>query len=911
MPPGGPALTAAQIAVLRKWIAAGAPYQTHWAYAAPRKSALPKVSRPDWVRNPIDHFVLARLDAEKLAPAPAADPTTLVRRVTLDLTGLPPTPAEVESFLADTAPGAYERLVDRLLASPQYGERQARWWLDLARYADTNGYEKDGKRSIWPYRDWVIRALNDDMPFDQFTIEQLAGDLLPGSAPEQRVATGFHRNTMVNAEGGVDEEEFRVAAVVDRVNTTAQVWLGTTLACAQCHSHKYDPFTLADYYRFFAYFNSTADGGTSNGPEMRVPVGAGRAVEPSAARVAELQRILNTTTPALAAAQAEWEKRAGQIRWTTPEPDATAASGITFELQPDRSLLAQGKSPLTDIYTATLVTDAPTLTAVRLEVLADPALPGNGPGRADHGNFVLSGLIIRVGPKDKPDQMRRVKVRGARANFFQAAPIGFRVENALDGDPKAGWAVAPRMGESHWAVFEIDDEVKYPKGVRVELILSQQYGEKHTIGRFRLSVTDESPAALFNLPPVVSAALAVAKDKRSGAQRDVLARYYRSLAPELEAPRRELDRLLREPSGRATGAEPTTLVMQELPKPRVTQVLKRGNHKDRGEVVQPGVPAALHPLAADSPPNRLGLARWLVAPNNPLVGRVTMNRLWHLHFGRGLVETTEEFGAQGDPPTHPELLDWLAVEFAEQKWSLKAMHRLIVTSATYRQSSRMTPELLKRDPANRLWARAPRVRLDAEGVRDNALAVSGLLDHKIGGPSVMPPQPEGIWASPYSSDRWETSAGGDRHRRGLYTFWRRTAPYPTFLLFDAPSREVCTDRRSQTNTPLQALALLNDPAFVEAARALALKMLAGGGTDPAAGVRAGFQRATARRPSAAEAELLVKLYQDSVTAYRRDPKAARTLIGTDPPAGADPATVAAWIVVANVLLNLDETVTRG
>jgi hypothetical protein len=685
MPPKGKGepLTPEQIAKFRAWIDQGARYEEHWSYVKPERPPYPTVQNQAWVRNGIDYFVLARLEREGLSPSPEADRATLIRRVSLDLTGLPPTIPEVDAFLSDQSPDAYEKVVDRLLASVHYGERQARPWLDQARYADTNGYEKDERRTIWPYRDWVINAFNRDLPFDQFTIEQIAGDLLPNATLEQQIATGFHRNTMVNTEGGTDDEEFRVAALVDRVNTTMEVWMGTTMACAQCHNHKFDPFTQAEYYRLFAFFNTTADQGRSNEPQLALPT-------------------------------AEQAARKRQVR-------------------------------------------------------------------AEIARHAVALVLSR-----------------------------------------------PLLG-----------------------------------------------AAL--LTPVRERVVALQKQEAS-------------------------IRLA------------TTLVMKELPTPRPTHVLIRGNHNRKGDPVTAGVPAKLHPRAPGQPGNRLTLARWLVDPNNPLVGRVTMNRFWAQYFGRGFVETSEDFGAQGELPTHPELLDWLATEFVRQKWSTKAMHKLIVTSATYRQSSRVTRELYERDPYNRLFARGPRFRMEGEMVRDNALAISGLLNRKVGGPSVFPSQPDGVWNNPYSGDKWVTSTNGDQYRRGLYTFWRRTAPYAAFVAFDAPSREVCCERRPRTNTPLQALATLNDKAFLEPAGALARQMMAevkGSDTDRAI---YGFRLCVARTPSVAELNHLLELYRENLEKYKQEPDAARAMAANGlakPPKELDTAELAAWTVIANVLLNLDETITKG
>lgn len=685
MPPKGKGerLTAAQIAKLRAWIDQGAKWPEHWAYVPSRRPALPEVHQPAWVHNGIDHFVLARLEKEGLAPSAEADRATLIRRVSLDLIGLPPTLPEVDAFLADQSSDAYEKVVDRLLDSPHYGERQALPWLDEARYADTNGYEADHRRTIWPYRDWVIRAFNRDLPFNQFTIEQIAGDLLPNATPEQKIATGFHRNTMVNTEGGTDDEEFRVAAIVDRVNTTMEVWMGTTFGCAQCHNHKYDPFMQAEYYKLFAFFNSTEDRGRSNEPILEMP---------TAAEVARRQRV-----------------NAGLVRLRLP-----------------------------------LVTP----------------------------NALLAAAL-------------------------------------------------------------------------------------HRAGQARFAALQKEAAAI-------------------------------------------------QPA--------STLIMKELAKPRPTHILIRGSHANKGDLVTPGVPAKLHPLPPDQPANRLALARWLVDPKNPLVGRVIMNRIWAQYFGRGFVETSEDFGVQGESPTHPELLDWLADEFVRQKWSMKAMHRLIVTSATYRQSSHVTRALYERDPYNRLFARGPRFRMYGEMVRDNALAISGLLNRKIGGPSVFPYQPDGVWNNPYSGDKWVTSTNGDQYRRGLYTFWRRTAPYAALIAFDAPSREVCTERRPRTNTPLQALATLNDKAFVEPAAALARRMMKEVYETERERATYGFRLCVARPPSPAELERLLELYRENLEKYQIDPAAARTLATSGlpaPPSEMATAELAAWTVVANVLLNLDETVTKG
>ncbi len=681
MPPAdtGKKLTPQEIATLRRWIQQGAVYKPHWAFVAPHRPSLPHVQQTQWVRNAIDTFILARLEQEGLQPSPPVDRYTLLRRVSLDLIGLPPTPQEVDAFIQDTSPNAYEKVVDRLLASPRYGEKWARMWMDMARYADSAGYGSDPLRpNLWPFRDWVISAFNRNLPYDQFTIEQIAGDLLPNPTPEQKIATAFHRNTMTNTEGGTDPEEFRVAAVKDRTITTAQVWMGVTLGCAQCHSHKYDPISQKEFYKFFAYFNQTAD--ANRGDEQ------------------------------------------------------------------------------------------PTM------------------------------------PLPTEEQSRKIAA------------------------------------------------------LKSEIAALQTNG---------------------TIPPDRKAAL--------------------------EAKQKELDAI-----------QPVALpIMQELPpdKHRKSYVLRLSNFLQPGEEVQAGTPAAFNPLPPGAPQNRLGVALWLVSRQNPLTARVAVNRFWAQLFGTGIVETEEDFGTQGALPTHPELLDWLAVEFMDHKWDIKALLKEIVMSATYRQSARMTPLLLAKDPRDWLLARFPRRRLDAEMVRDQALVLSGLLSSKIGGPSVFPPQPAGLWQAAFNGERtYPTSTGENRYRRGLYTFWRRTVPYPSMATFDAPSREVCTVRRIPTNTPLQALVTLNDPAYVEMAQALGRRIVREGGASDDARVRFALRLVTAHPPQPAQISPLVNLYEAELTYYRTHAADAQKL-ATDPlgplPQGMDVAEQAAWTVVANVLLNLDGVMAKG
>jgi mono/diheme cytochrome c family protein len=731
MPLKGSRLTPDEVARLCAWIDAGAKAPAneapqaatvksdHWAFRAPVRPAVPQVRNPQsTIRNPIDRFVVARLEKEGLAPSPQADRVTLIRRLSLDLLGLPPTPSQVDEFAADSAPDAYERLVERLLASPHYGERWGRWWLDQARYADSNGYSIDAPRSIWPYRDWVIGALNRDMPFDQFTVEQLAGDLLPNATLEQRVATGFHRNTPINEEGGIDVEQFRVESIIDRVNTTGAVWLGLTVGCCQCHDHKFDPLTQREYYQLFAFLN--------NADEPTLELGTPQEIEQrkkARARVAAVQKQLKPLDPTSKTGEDRWERN--------------------------------------------LTTDLRKLLPADIQAILE--VPDNG--RTDEQKEKLSAAYR------KTDQSRHVLLALGSASPFAAA---------------ANLHLGAR---------------------RVEL--------------------DKQLTAL------------------------------KATAP----------------------AGPTTMVMQERKTPRKTQVLLGGDFTRKGAQVAPDVPAVLPPLTSASP-TRLDLARWLVDPKNPLTARVTINRLWQHYFGLGLVETENDFGTQGTPPSHPELLDWLATEFVRQGWSLKAMHRLIVTSATYRQSSRARPDLTAVDARNRLLARQVRLRLEAEFVRDVALAASGLLNERVGGPSSFPPQPEGIYRFTQIDKHWRASAGPDRYRRGVYTYFWRSAPHPSLTVFDAPDASGACTRRNRSNTPLQALTLLNDQGQYEFAQALAARVLREGGPDDAGRLRYAFRLCLARQPNEREQQRLGELL-------------AR-----------EPAGSGAWVTVARVLLNLDEFITR-
>ncbi|HWE40779.1 MAG TPA: PSD1 and planctomycete cytochrome C domain-containing protein [Isosphaeraceae bacterium] len=904
-------LTDEEKATLKRWIASGAEYREHWAFVPPRQAPLPAVRNTSWPRNPIDVFVLARLEAEGLSPSPEADRATLIRRLSLDLIGLPPTVEEVDAFLDDRSPDAYERLVDRLLASPHYGERRARRWLDLARYADTNGYEKDRTRSIWPYRDWVIRALNDDLPFDRFTVAQLAGDMLPDRSADDRVATGFHRNTMLNEEGGIDPLEYRFHAMTDRVATTATTWLGLTLGCAQCHTHKFDPITQRDYYRVMAFLDNADE------PEFPVPnaevARRRRAIE---AKVAALVDALPSRFPPdhsvddprpLDLRRADhldrrfraWHDAAERDarRWTILRPSSATANLPRLEVQGDGSVLAAGDQTKSDTYTLTYPTNLQRITAIRLEVLPDDRLPRRGPGRVFYegspGDFFLSEFRPSAGG-------RPIKLAGASQSFARG---GAPASLAIDGDPQTGWAIDGGQGRAHAAVFRLAEPLEASSELTIAMLFERYYASG--LGRFRVALTsDPEVAEAVEMPAEVEAILARPGSERSAAERDQVFRQFLMTAHELDDARKEIDRLR---SGMPS--YPATLVLEERPpsSPRATHLHRRGEFLRPAERVEPGLPAILASPAAVAPRDRLGLARWLASADNPMVGRVTMNRQWAAFFGLGIVRTSQDFGYQGAPPSHPELLDWLAVEFERRGWSLKRMHRLIVTSATYRQSSRADAGLIARDPENRLLARGPRVRLEAESIRDAALRSSGLLSQKVGGPSVFPPQPPGVATEgTYGGFEWRASVGEDRHRRGLYTFTKRSAPYAMFATFDAPSGEVCVARREVSNSPLQALTMLNDAVLVEASQALGRLMAEQSGPVDERMTHL-VRRCLARRPEPEELSAFGRFFEAQRDRFARKELDAAAVAG---PGDGDPIDRAAWTATARALLNLDEMITK-
>jgi hypothetical protein len=904
-PPGkGEPFTKEEVELLKQWIKEGAEYEVHWSYQKPARPEVPKVSSKTLkVRTPVDAFVLERLNQEKLNPSPEADRYTLIRRVSLDLTGLPPTPEEVEAFIADTKPGAYERLVDRLLAKPAFGEHWARLWLDLARYADSAGYADDPGRTIWAYRDWVIQALNANMPFDQFTIEQIAGDLLPNPTQDQLIATAFHRNTKTNNEGGTSDEEFRNAAVVDRVNTTMATWMGTTAACAQCHTHKYDPITHEEYFKMFAIFNQSEDADRRNEAPIIQVIADEKKKEADrlTAEIAALEKEAAAAGKVDPAALAKWEAdlKSAVRSWKVLSPGKmTAKSGASFKKGADQSILVSGKEAKTDDYTITAKSSLKKITAIKIEALAYDKLGNGGPGRK--GNFVINEIELAA---DKT----KASFATASSTYDQQS---FGAAQAIDGNANqnSGWAVGGSLGKDHAIVVELAKPIS---GGELTLKLLQRY-PNHALGRFRISVTDAAnpPVAL---PASLIAILSKPANSRNKAEKSQLLALYGKSNPETKSRQQKIAALKKQ----LAGIKPTTTVpvMRELPanRHRKTHIQLRGSYLVLGDQVTPGVPAVFGALPEEATPDRLALANWLVSKDNPLTARVVANRFWENLFGVGIVLTSEEFGSQGERPSHPALLDWLAIEFMEQGWDMKKFLRLLVTSSVYRQNSHVPDALAARDPDNRLLARGPRVRLTAEMIRDQALAVSGLLSTKMYGPPVRPPQPNlGLKAAFGGGTDWRTSGGEDKFRRGLYTSWRRSSPYPSMATFGAPNREVCTVRRGRTNTPLQALVTLNDPVYVEAAQALGRRMAAHQG-DLAAKLKEGFRLTLSRNPKEGELARLVKLYEQTRTRYAADEKLAQQM-ATNPigpiPAGGNVVDLATLTVVGNVLLNLDETLMK-
>jgi mono/diheme cytochrome c family protein len=963
MPPADSAkqLTPRQIGLIRDWIAQGAKYEGHWAFTPPKRPEAPPVTHPaPRTTHPIDAFILARLAREGLAPSPPADKRTLIRRLSLDLRGLPPEPEDVERFVRSKDPRAYEELVEKYLASNAYAERMTMQWLDWVRYADTIGFHGDCDFSVWPYRDYVLRAFRDNKPFDQFTREQIAGDLLPGATDEQRVASAYNRLLRISTEGGVQDKEYLAKYAADRVRTTSGVWLGATMGCAECHDHKFDPYTARDFYSFAAFFADLnergfyADGFSKNdwGPKLLLPTPEQQtALDALNAQIEALKHGIDSVGDELLAEGLErWSAQvlaldqAKTLDWQTQKPvAATTAHGATLTVGDDHSISAGGPDPDREVYTVTLRPGAGVWHALRLETLTDEMFPGNRIARAG-STFVVTGFEVFTG------EGRRARPVTLAQVLADAEGEGFPARAMLDDRPDTGWAITFGHSRAHQAAFHFAEPLETDAETILTVRIRHESDQRRaTIGKFKLGLHALERPSFENkaMPDNVLKALQTGPDQRKDDQHKAIAAHYRSVCYELARLQRELAALETRRS-LLLGRIPSTLVSEAAATSRTMRVLPRGNWMDdSGEVVEPAVPAFLAGRGAYRERlTRLDLANWIVSPDNPLTARVFVNRLWKQFFGAGLTRTPEDLGAQGEWPSHPDLLDWLACEFMEpsksveslngesvktradatyltvqrlndstlQGWNVQHLIRLLVTSATYRQSSVGRPDLDERDPENRLLARQGRFRLDAELVRDNALAIAGLLVDEFGGASVKPYQPEGYYLPlNFPKREYQHGYGGDLYRRGLYTHWQRTFLHPSLMAFDAPSREECTVNRPNSNTPLQALVLLNDPTYVEAARVFAAQVLRRGGWGFESKLEWAFIRAMARPPTGAEADVLTRLHEREKARFQADADAASALLSTGEHESSGrlrAAELAAWTAVTRALLNLHETITR-
>lgn len=962
MPPpeSGHKLTERQIALLTRWVDEGAQWQEHWSFVAPKRPDAPALKTITGARNPIDNFIFSRLEKEGLKPSPEADRATLARRLYLDLTGLPPEPAEIDVFLADRSPDAYEKLVDKLLASPHYGERMALMWLDLARYADSHGYHIDSHRDMWPWRDWVIRAFNSNKPYDQFTVEQIAGDLLPNATQDQKIATGFNRNHMINFEGGAIPEEYLSEYLVDRVETTSVTWLGLTMGCARCHNHKYDPVSQKEFYKFYAFFNNInevgLDGRVGNArPFLSLPT------DEQTRRETELKTSIKSLEEALSDKNIDPLIKAWETPLRSRRPDSRVAnllahyemdggladtSGRYLHARVLRGEPSFGEGQVEKAVSLDGQTEIDFGSAGRFEkdrkfTLATWLRPGLG----KVGNFIFQKI-------EDEETRRGFELLFEETQLFDiqrwAAPLTVRLtsawpENSIvirtrelfytgqwkhlaivsDGSGRAA-GIRVYLNGKPAEVEVVKDSLTGSTGNDGGLLMgSRETGRSYSGGVDDLRLYDatlsDDEIRRLAVDYTIHTVVTIEPAKRSKDQQARIREHYLTevAAPGIRRQHADLKRLNKE-QDELKKSTLNVMVMSELSKPRETFVLERGDYRNRGEKVAPGVPAILPPLGAGERVDRLSLARWLVDPNHPLTARVAVNRFWQLYFGHGIVKTSEDFGSQGEPPVHPELLDWLATEFIRTGWDVKGLQKLIVTSATYRQSSKATHALIEKDPENRLLARGPRFRLPAELVRDNALAVSGLLAQKIGGPSVLPYQTPGLWeelafGDGFSMQTYVQGHGEDLYRRSMYTFWKRTVPPASLSTFDAPDREKCVARRAVTNTPLQALVLMNDPTYVEAARTLAQRALLEGGRSSSDRIHFAFRRATGRHPSGAEVSVLRKLLAGQMSTFRKDPVGAEKLlsVGESPYSDRIPRhELAAWTMVASAILNLDETITK-
>lgn len=907
-----------EIELLKAWIKDGAKFDLHWAYKPVVQPPVPKIGEASG--NPIDQFILARLAEKGIKPSPEADRFTLIKRVHYDLLGLPPTPEAVDAFVNDKSPQAYESMVDRALASEHYGERWGRHWLDAARYADSDGYEKDRPRpDAWRYRDWVIRAVNDDMPFDQFTIEQIAGDLLPDATPEQIVATAFHRQTLTNTEGGTDQEQFRIEAVMDRTETTGAVWLGLTVGCARCHTHKYDQISQKEYYQIFAFYN--------NGDEVtrQVPTSPAewaayeKANGDAAKKLVPLQKKLDAAKAELPAKLPEWEKgvqarlaeaRAKKTTASFASIDAagvTAASKITLKKQADGSFLASGTVAKTDTYTVEIAAMERPVVALRVEAMPDDSLPGKGIGRSKNGNFVLSEVKVLAGRSRT--EASEILLHSPKADYEQK---GFTAKETLDGNPQTGWGVGGSTTKPHQLTVQLATPFVPASDNKLFVVLDQQYTKntEHVIGRFRVSassdVTEDSIA-----PPEVVKILGEEPKRRNPVVIKPLWDWMEKVDPDVVAASRELENArARLPKAPLMDAR---VITQRTTSPRPTRLLHRGDFLQPADEVVPATLAVLPPLkSADAKtPTRLDFARWLVSKDNPLTPRVTVNTIWGRLFGEGLVKTAADFGVRGMKPTHPELLEWLSAEFIKRGWSRKKILKLIMTSSTYKQESKNRMEMAEIDPKNDLLWRQNRLRVEGEIVRDLYLAASGLLSPKVGGASVFPPMPPDIAALSYAGNfSWSTSKGEDRYRRGLYTFFKRTAPHPDLTTFDCPDANITNVKRTVSNTPLQALTTLNAEAFSEAAQAMSRRLLSESLSDDDERLARAFRLCLSRPPAARETDALKKLLAESRAFYKTDAAAAKEAVGTNALRGIPVEETAAWTATVRIVLNLDEFITR-
>ncbi len=919
MPPEGGPLPEDQINLIKTWIDQGAHFEAdtgdediinvreHWAYQPVQHPKIPTVKNTEWVQNPIDAFVLKKLEDEGVSPSPRASKELLIRRLYLDITGLLPSPQEVAAFVNSDDPDAYEQLVDRLLASQHYGERWGRHWLDLARYADSDGYEKDRIRPYaWRYRDWVIDAFNNDMPFDRFTVEQIAGDLLPDPSIDQLTATGFHRMTLTNTEGGVDQEEFRIKAVKDRVNTTSTVWLGLTMACAECHTHKYDPITHKEYYQFYSFFN------TAEEKDIKAPFPDELArYETQKEKFDKVHNTLQASVEAYRQVQLkekfeEWlrNKKSEGVNWKPLNPvDVTSTNGTSFEIDEEGVIKVEGKEPGEDTYSILVNTNLDDLSALRLEVY--PTEDGKaGPGRAGHGNFVLSEFQVFTTQYSKGGELYQVPLKSARADHSQNK---YDESNAIDGRLETGWAIGGQERMTHSVIFDLTDTVQLSGDVTLKIQIDQNYGNKHTIGRFRLFATNDKNPGFDGLPYELSSALN--KPERTEEETNQLMRFYEREDPVLISLNETI-----ETHNKTKPDYPGSFIMgfTQPEESRKSFMHVRGDFLRKGDRVEPGVIQILHPIQTPKPkPNRLDLAYWLVSPDNPLTSRVAANRVWQYLFGEGIVRTPNDFGVRGDKPTHPELLDWLANQYIRLDWSRKALIKTIVMSNTYQQASLNRADLKTRDPQNYWLARQNRYRLSGEIVRDISLDASGLLSEKIGGPSIRPPLPSDVAALGYANSvKWKSSEGEDRYRRGLYIFFQRTVPYPMLVTFDAPEGTVTETERERSNTPLQALTILNDPVFFECAQHLGLRIAEYESNDLREKIRYGYQLALSRAPSDREVTILANAYQTFFDQFKEDrSRAEKVTKGLDVD-DENVSDIAAYISLGRTLINVEEFFTR-